>query len=47
MRDDLKEEIIGRVHGATGIVPRVEFVQSPEIYDPTLALKATRFLDKR
>jgi phenylacetate-coenzyme A ligase PaaK-like adenylate-forming protein len=47
MRQDLEEEVIGRVCEATGIRPKVEFVQSPEIYDPTLALKATRFLDKR
>lgn len=47
MRQDLEEEVVSRVREATGIDPRVEFVQSPEIYDPTLALKATRFLDKR
>ncbi|MEW6553516.1 MAG: AMP-binding protein [Actinomycetota bacterium] len=47
MRQDLEAEVVSRVREATGIDPRVEFVQSPEIYDPTLALKATRFLDKR
>lgn len=47
MRQDVEEEVMGKVRHATGITPRVEFVQSPEIYDPTLALKATRFLDKR
>jgi phenylacetate-CoA ligase len=47
MRQDLEEEVVNRVREATGIEPKVEFVQSPEIYDPTTALKATRFLDKR
>jgi len=47
MRKDLEEEVVARVREATGIEPKVEFVQSPEIYDPTLALKATRFIDKR
>jgi phenylacetate-CoA ligase len=47
MRQDLEEEVVTRVREATGITPKVEFVQSPEIYDPTMALKATRFLDKR
>jgi hypothetical protein len=47
MRQDLEQEVVSRVLEATGIEPKVEFVQSPEIYDPTLALKATRFLDKR
>jgi phenylacetate-coenzyme A ligase PaaK-like adenylate-forming protein len=47
MRSDLEEEVVARVREATGIEPKVEFVQSPEIYDPTMALKATRFLDKR
>ncbi|MBN2026733.1 MAG: AMP-binding protein [Actinobacteria bacterium] len=47
MRQDLEEEVVARVREATGIEPKVEFVQSPEIYDPTLALKATRFIDKR
>lgn len=47
MRQDLEEEVVARVREATGITPQVQFVQSPEIYDPTLVLKATRFLDKR
>jgi len=47
MRKDLEQEVVGRVREATGIDPGVEFVQSPEIYDPTLALKATRFVDNR
>ena len=47
MRGDLEEEVVARVREATGITPRVRFVQSTEIYDPTLALKATRFLDQR
>ncbi|MBC7231576.1 MAG: AMP-binding protein [Actinobacteria bacterium] len=47
MRQDLEEEVVSRVKEATGIVPLIQFVQSPEIYDPTLALKATRFLDRR
>jgi phenylacetate-CoA ligase len=47
MRQDLEEEVVTRVREATGIEARVEFVQSPEIYDPTMALKATRFLDRR
>lgn len=47
MRQDLEGEIVARVREAAGITPVVQFVQSPEIYDPTLALKATRFLDKR
>jgi phenylacetate-coenzyme A ligase PaaK-like adenylate-forming protein len=47
MRQELEEEVVTRVRGAAGITPRLEFVQSPEIYDPTMALKATRFLDKR
>ncbi len=47
MRRDLEEEVVARVREATSIVPIVQFVQSPEIYDPTLALKATRFLDQR
>ena len=47
MRQDLEEEVVTRVREATGIEPKVEFVQSPEIYDPTLALKATRFIDRR
>ena len=47
MRQDLEAEVLARVREATGIEPKVEFVQSPEIYDPTLALKATRFIDRR
>jgi phenylacetate-CoA ligase len=47
MRQELEEEVVRKVRDATGIVPRIEFVQSPEIYDPTIKLKATRFLDKR
>jgi phenylacetate-CoA ligase len=47
MRQDLEQEVVSRVREATGIDPGVEFVQSPEIYDPTMALKATRFVDKR
>ena len=47
LRKYTKEEIDTRVREAAGIEPKVEFVQSPEIYDPTLALKATRFIDKR
>ncbi len=47
MRQDLEREVVSRVREAAGIEPKVEFVQSPEIYDPTLALKATRFIDRR
>jgi phenylacetate-coenzyme A ligase PaaK-like adenylate-forming protein len=47
MRQDVEREVIERVEQATGIVPRVEFVQSPDIYDPSTELKATRFLDRR
>jgi phenylacetate-coenzyme A ligase PaaK-like adenylate-forming protein len=47
MRQELEEEVVRKIGEAAGITPRVEFVQSPEIYDPTMVLKATRFLDKR
>ncbi len=47
MRRELEEEVVARVREATGVVPVVQFVQSPEIYDPTTVLKATRFIDKR
>jgi hypothetical protein len=47
MRHDLEEEVVERVRSATGIIPRIEYVQSPEIYDPSRKLKATRFLDHR
>jgi phenylacetate-CoA ligase len=47
MRQDLEVEVVAKVGEAAGIVPKIEFVQSPEIYDPTRVLKATRFLDKR
>lgn len=47
MRQELEEEVVERVHSATGISPRIEYVQSPEIYDPSRILKATRFLDHR
>ncbi len=47
MRQDLEKEVVAKVRDATGITPLIQFVQSPEIYDPTLVLKATRFLDKR
>lgn len=47
MRQDLEEEVVKRVRSATGILPRVEYVQSPEIYDPSRTLKATRFIDHR
>ena len=47
MRHELEEEVVARVREATGITPVVQFVQSPEIYDPTTVLKATRFLDRR
>jgi phenylacetate-CoA ligase len=47
MRQELEEEVVRKVRDATGITPKVEYVQSPEIYDPTVSLKATRFLDKR
>lgn len=47
MRQELEDEVIERVRSATGILPKVEYVQSPEIYDPSRILKATRFLDHR
>ncbi|NPV59890.1 MAG: phenylacetate--CoA ligase family protein [Actinobacteria bacterium] len=47
MRQDLEEEVVAKVREATNITPLIHFVQSPEIYDPTMVLKATRFLDKR
>lgn len=47
MRQELEEEVVERVSSATGISPEIEYVQSPEIYDPSKKLKATRFLDHR
>ena len=47
MRDEVEREVIERVQKAAGITPKVEFVQSPDIYDPSIGLKATRFLDRR
>lgn len=47
MRRDLEKEVVERVGKACGIKPVVEYVQSPEIYDPSRILKATRFLDLR
>jgi phenylacetate-coenzyme A ligase PaaK-like adenylate-forming protein len=47
MRQELEEEVVKRVSSATGISPKIEYVQSPEIYDPSRKLKATRFLDHR
>ena len=47
MRQDLEEEVVAKVREATDITPLIQFVQSPEIYDPTMVLKATRFLDRR
>ena len=47
MRHDLEEEVVKRVRSAVGISPKVEYVQSPEIYDPSRKLKATRFIDHR
>ena len=47
MRQELEEEVVERVNSATGISPKIEYVQSPEIYDPSRKLKATRFLDHR
>jgi len=47
MRKELEEEVVERVNSATGISPKIEYVQSPEIYDPSRKLKATRFLDHR
>jgi hypothetical protein len=47
MRHELEEEVVKRVRSAVGISPRIEYVQSPEIYDPSRKLKATRFIDPR
>ena len=47
MRHELEEEVVKRVRSAAGISPRIEYVQSPEIYDPSRKLKATRFIDHR
>ncbi|MDY6796454.1 MAG: AMP-binding protein [Actinomycetota bacterium] len=46
-RQDLESEVVDKVRDVTGITPKIEFVQSPEIYDPSRILKATRFLDQR
>lgn len=47
LRQDLEEEVITKVREAVGITPRIQYVQSPEIYDPSRILKATRIVDKR
>ncbi|MBC7246988.1 MAG: phenylacetate--CoA ligase family protein [Actinobacteria bacterium] len=47
LRRDLEEEVVRKVREAVGITPRVQYVQSPEIYDPSRMLKATRFVDNR
>jgi phenylacetate-coenzyme A ligase PaaK-like adenylate-forming protein len=47
LRRDLEEEVVRKVREAVGITPRVQYVQSPEIYDPSRVLKATRFVDNR
>ncbi|OFW58955.1 MAG: hypothetical protein A2Y75_00235 [Candidatus Solincola sediminis] len=46
-RKDVENEVIERVRQSAGITPKVEWVQSPDIYDPSSRLKATRFLDHR
>lgn len=47
LRHELEKEVLKKVKDATGITPRIQYVQSPEIYDPSRMLKATRFLDNR
>ncbi len=47
IRQDVEREVIERIEQAAAITPKVEFVQSPDIYDPSTGLKATRFLDRR
>jgi phenylacetate-coenzyme A ligase PaaK-like adenylate-forming protein len=47
MREDVEREVMERIRQAAGVTPKVEFVQSPDIYDPSTGLKATRFLDRR
>ena len=47
LRQDLEREVVTKIREAVGITPRIRYVQSPEIYDPTRILKATRVLDLR
>ncbi len=47
LRRDLEEEVLTRIREGVGITPRIQYVQSPEIYDPSRILKATRIVDKR
>lgn len=47
LRQDLEREVVEKVREAVGITPRIEYVQSPEIYDPSRILKATRIVDRR
>ncbi|MDI6873149.1 phenylacetate--CoA ligase family protein [Candidatus Solincola sp.] len=47
LRQDLEREVTAKVREAVGITPRIEYVQSPEIYDPSRVLKATRIVDRR
>lgn len=47
LRQDLEREVVARVREAVGITPHIEYVQSPEIYDPSRVLKATRIVDRR
>ncbi len=47
LRQDLEREVVAKVREAVGITPRIEYVQSPEIYDPSRILKATRIVDRR
>ncbi len=46
-RDDVTKEIKERLLSATGIEVNLEYVQSPEIYDPSQILKDTRVIDQR
>lgn len=47
LRQDLEREIVAKIREAAGITPRISYVQTPEIYDPSRMLKATRILDMR
>jgi len=45
--DDIAAELQQRVQRAVEMRAKIEFVELAEIFDPTVALKATRILDLR
>jgi len=46
-REDLNREITGKIRDAVEVTPRVEFLSSTEIYDPSKSMKAVRVVDER